>query len=148
MSSYRQLLYHIVFRTKDNLHSINQEFAGQLYSYINGIVRNKNCHLYRVNGMEDHLHLLTDVHPSLALADFMRELKVATSMWMKSNGLFPAFTGWADGYGAFTCSYLDAGRVIEYIKSQQEHHSKVAFEEEYRKLLMESGIKIDDRYFP
>ncbi len=148
MSSYRQLLYHLVFRTKDSLPSINQEFAGQLYSYINGIVRNKNSHLYRINGTENHLHLLTDVHPSLALADFMRELKVATSMWMKGNGLFPAFNGWSDGYGAFTCSYLDAGQVIEYIKSQQEHHKKQKFEEEYRKLVMESGIRIDERYFP
>jgi hypothetical protein len=78
----------------------------------------------------------------------MREVKVASSVWMKNSGLFPSFNGWADGYGAFTCSHMDAGRLIEYIKSQQEHHRKVTFEEEYRKLLLESGVKIDDRYFP
>jgi REP element-mobilizing transposase RayT len=148
MSSYRQLLYHLVFRTKDSLPAIKQENVGQLYAYINGITRNKNSHLYRINGTEDHLHLLTDLHPSLALADFMREVKVASSVWMKNSGLFPSFNGWADGYGAFTCSFMDVGRLIEYIKSQQEHHSKVAFEEEYRKLLLESGVVIDDRYFP
>jgi putative transposase len=148
MSSYRQLLYHLVFRTKDSLPVIKQENVGQLYAYINGITRNKNSHPYRINGTEDHLHLLTDIHPSIALADFMREVKVASSVWMKNSGLFPSFNGWADGYGAFTCSYMDAGRLIEYIKSQQEHHKKQKFEEEYRKLLLESGVKIDDRYFP
>ena len=148
MSSYRQLLYHLVFRTKDSRPTINQDHTGQLYAYITGIIKNKNSHLYRINGVENHLHILTDLHPYIALADFMRELKVSTSMWKKSGELFPSFNGWADGYGSFTCSYMDMGRLIDYIKSQQEHHTKKTFDEEYRNLLMESGIKIDERYFP
>jgi putative transposase len=148
MSSYRQLLYHLVFRTKDSLPSINQEHVTHLYSYITGIVKNKNCHLYRINGVENHLHILTDLHPSIALADFMRELKVASSVWMKNMVYFPSFDGWAEGYGSFTCSYMDMGRLIDYIKNQQEHHRKKTFEEEYRMLLMESGITPDERYFP
>jgi putative transposase len=148
MSSYRQLLYHLVFRTKESLPTIRQDNVNQLYAYITGIIKNKNSHLYRINGVENHLHILTDLHPSIALADFMRELKVATSMWMKDNPLFPKFDGWAEGYGSFTCSYIDMGGLIEYIKNQQEHHRKKTFDEEYRRLLLESGIKIDEKYFP
>ena len=148
MSSYRQLLYHIVFRTKSSMPSINQEHVDQLYSYITGIIKNKNSHLYRINGTENHLHILTDLHSSYALADFVRELKVSTSVWMKESGLFPGFDGWADGYGSFTFSYMDLGDLIDYIKTQQEHHKKRTFEEEYRSLLLESGIKIDERFFP
>jgi len=148
MSSYRQLLYHLIFRTKDSLPTIKQDNVSQLYAYITGIIRNKNCFLYRINGVENHLHILTDLHPSIALADFMREIKVSTSLWMKESNLFPAFTGWAEGYGSFTCSYIDMGRLIEYVKSQQEHHRKKTFEEEYKTLLLESGIRIDERYFP
>ncbi|MBG0858958.1 MAG: transposase [Bacteroidales bacterium] len=148
MSSYRQLLYHLVFRTKDSQPTIIQEHADQLYAYITGIIKNKNSHLYRINGVENHLHILTDLHPAIALADFVREIKVSTSMWMKSGELFPSFKGWAEGYGSFTCSYRDVGRLIDYIKGQQEHHRKKTFEEEYRSLLMESGIRIDERFFP
>jgi putative transposase len=148
MSSYRQLLYHLVFRTKDSLLTIKPDHADHLYEYITGIIRNKNCHLYRINGVENHLHVLTDLHPSLALSDFMREIKVSSSVWMKSNGYFPTFNGWADGYGAFTCSFMDIVRLIDYIKNQQEHHRKKSFNEEYRNLLLESGIHIDERYFP
>ncbi len=104
--------------------------------------------MYRINGVENHLHILTDIHPSIALADFMRDIKVSTSMWMKESGLFPTFNGWAEGYGAFTYSYMDLGRLVEYVKNQKEHHKKRTFEEEYRMLLMEFGIKIDERYFP
>jgi putative transposase len=148
MSSYRQLLYHLVFRTKDSLPTIKQDNAGQLYSYIIGIVKNKNSHLYRINGVENHLHILSDIHPSVSLADLMKVVKVSTSVWMKESNLFPAFNGWSDGYAAFTCSYMDIERLIDYIKNQQEHHKKRSFEEEYRILLMESGVKIDERYFP
>ena len=148
MSSYRQLLYHIVFRTKNSISSINPEYADQLFSYITGIIKNKNSHLYRINGTGNHLHILTGLHPSYALSDFMRELKVSTSVWMKESGLFPRFNGWADGYGSFTCSYMDLGDLIDYIRNQPEHHRRKSFEEEYRNLIIQSGIKIDERYFP
>lgn len=78
----------------------------------------------------------------------MRELKVATSMWMKNSGYFPGYVGWAEGYGAFTCAYMEIGRLSEYIKNQKEHHTKRTFEEEYRNLLIESGVNIDEKYFP
>ena len=148
MSSYRQLLYHIVFRTKDSLPTIKQEHAGLLYAYITGIIKHKNCHLYRINGVENHVHILTYFHPSISLADFLREIKVSSSLWIKSGGLFPAFNGWSEGYGSFTCSFIDIGRLIEYIKNQQEHHREKTFEEEYKTILMEAGIKPDERFFP
>ncbi|MCX6254895.1 MAG: transposase [Bacteroidia bacterium] len=148
MSSYRQLLYHLVFRTKDSLSTIKQDHVDQLYAYISGIIKHKNSHLYQINGIENHLHILTDLHPSIALADFMREVKVSSSLWMKSSDLFPAFNGWAEGYGSFTCSYMDIGRLIDYIKNQKEHHREKTFEEEYRILLLESGIKLDEKFFP
>jgi putative transposase len=148
MSSYRQLLYHLVFRTKESLPTIKQDHVNELYAYITGIIKHKNSHLYRINGVENHLHILTDLHPSIAPADFMREVKVSSSLWMKSCGLFPAFNGWAVGYGSFTCSYRDMGRLIDYVKNQQEHHRRMTFEEEYRFLLQEYGVKIDERFFP
>jgi len=148
MSSYRQHLYHIVFRTKDSDPTVDQNYSDQLYAYITGIIKNKMSHLYRINGVENHLHILTDIHPSLAPADFVKEIKANSSLWMKKSGLFPLFKGWAEGYGSFTCSFRDKDKLIEYIKGQQEHHQIRTFEEEYRILLKEAGIEIDERYFP
>jgi putative transposase len=147
MSSYRQLIYHIVFRTKDSRPTIKQENAEQLYAYITGIIKNKNSHLYRINGVTNHLHICTDIHPSVALADFVKDIKVYSSLWMKSSNLFPDFYGWADGYAGFTCSYMDLLNVIDYIKKQKEHHETKSFEVEYKRLIAESGIDIDERYF-
>ena len=148
MSSYRQHLYHIVFRTKDSLPTIRQDHVNDLYAYITGIIKHKNSHLYRINGVENHLHILTDMNPSIAPIDFVKDIKVSTSIWMKRSNLFPVFKGWAVGYGSFTCSYMDIDRLIDYIKNQQEHHKKISFEEEYRKLLLEYGITPDEKFFP
>jgi putative transposase len=145
MSSYRQLLYHLVFRTKEDKKVLTKDNSPELYAYIGGIIRNKNSHLYQINGIEN---ILTDLHPSIALADFMREIKGSSSFWINNIKQFPLFDGWAEGYGSFTCSYLDVARLIDYIINQKEHHRKKTFEEEYRYLLIESGIKIDERYFP
>jgi REP element-mobilizing transposase RayT len=96
--------------------------------------------------MEDHLHILSDLHPSIALADYMRDMKTASSLWLKQSGKFPHFTGWADGYAALTYAWKDKERVVNYIKTQQEHHRKESFEEEYKRLLVEHGIEYDPRY--
>ena len=148
MSSYRQHLYHIVFRTKESLPTIKQDHVNDLYAYITGIIKHKNSHLYRLNGVENHLHILTDINASIAPSDFIKDIKVSTSIWMKSNNFFPAFKGWAVGSGSFTCSYMDINRLINYIKDQQEHHKKISFEDEYRKLLFDYGITPDEKYFP
>lgn len=148
MSSYRQILYHLVFRTKESNKTINQEHARELYAYIMGFIKNKKGFLYRINGMEEHIHIICDLHPSIALADFMRDMKSASSRWMKETLKFPKFLGWADGYAAFTYAWMDKDMIVNYIKNQQEHHKKETFEEELKRLLKEFGVEYDEKFFP
>jgi putative transposase len=148
MSSYRQILYHLVFRTKCSRRSLVPEHSRELYAYIMGVIKGNGCFLYRINGMEDHLHILCDLHPSVALADLVRDVKVSSSGWMKESGKFPGFTGWSSGYAALTYAWRDQGMIANYIKNQQEHHRKKTYEAELRKLLKEQGVKIDEKYFP
>lgn len=147
MSSYRQIIYQIIFRTRHSQKTLKLEHNKRLLKYIRGIIKNKNCHLYRINGMEEHIHILTDLHAGIALADFIRDIKTASSIWLKDSDYFPNFIGWADGYAALTYSYWDKDKLINYIKNQQEHHNTETFEDEYRRLLEEHNIKIDERYF-
>ena len=147
MSSYRQIIYQIIFRTKLSQKTLKLEQNERLFKYIWGIIKNKNCHLYRINGMEEHIHILTDLHPNIALADFIRDIKTASSIWLKNSDYFPYFIGWSDGYAALTYSYWDKNKLIDYVKNQQEHHRKETFEQEFRRLLEEHQIEIDERYF-
>lgn len=140
MSSYLQLYYHIVFGTKSHIPSIANIHCELLYKYIWGIIITKKCKLYRINGSTDHIHLLVDIHPSIALSKFVKDIKVSTSIWLKEQHEFKQFKGWSEGYGAFTISHSDKDSVIEYIKNQKEHHRKISYQDEYKSLLNEFGI--------
>ncbi|MCO5242105.1 MAG: IS200/IS605 family transposase [Chitinophagaceae bacterium] len=144
--SYRQIFYHLIFGTKHRKATIAEENCEQLYKYIWGVVRNKRCKLYRINGAEDHIHILSDLHPSISLANYIKDIKIASNGWMKENGLFPGFEEWQDGYGAFTCSIKEKDTIINYIKNQKEHHKKETFRDEFRRLLMENDIEFNEKY--
>ncbi|MBS1759367.1 MAG: IS200/IS605 family transposase [Bacteroidetes bacterium] len=144
--SYRQIFYQIVFGTKYRKMTIAEQHCEQLYKYIWGIVKNKKCHLYRINGVEGHIHIFSDLHPSISLADYVKDIKVASSVWMKSNGLFPDFEGWQDSYGAFTYSVKEKDNVINYVKNQKEHHKKETFQNEFKRLLTENDIEFNEKY--
>lgn len=118
----------------------------RLYSYIAGLLKNKGCHLYRINGVEDHIHIATHLHPSVALAKLIKDIKLSTSEFIKDNNIFPDFSGWQTGYGAFTYSISAKDTLIKYIMNQKEHHRKITFKEEYIKLLQENNIDFDERY--
>lgn len=144
--AYRQIFYQIVFGTKYRKPTINKEFDTELYKYIYGIIKNKKCKLYRINGIEDHIHIMSDLHPTICLSDYVKDIKVASSIWMKESGKFPAFEGWQDKYGAFTYSVREKDMIINYIKNQKEHHKKENFYEEFKRLLIENDIEFDEKY--
>ena len=145
--SYTRLLYHIVFRTKNGKNTIPEQYSAELYGYIMGIINNKKSKLYRIGGMPNHIHILVDIHPAFALSDFMKELKEYSSKWMKSNPNFTDFESWAVSFAAFSYNIKDKQIIINYIKNQKEHHKVVSFEDEYRQLLIDNGIEIDERFF-
>ena len=146
MNTYTQILYQIVFSTKYREQTLIQKDRPQLFKYITGLLKEKNCHLYRINGVEDHLHLLTHLHPSLSLSGLIKDIKLATTDKIKKSSLFPGFGGWQDGYGAFTYSIKEKSRLIEYIKNQEAHHQVKTFIEEFRELLEEHEVEFDERY--
>lgn len=146
MSTYTQILYQFVFSTKNRIPSLIESNRTELYKYIWGVLDQKNCHLYRIGGVSDHVHIVTHVHPTIAPANLIKDIKLASSSFIKNNGLFPGFEAWQDGYGAFTYSFNDKDRLIEYVKNQEEHHAKKTYSDELIELLREHHIDFDDKY--
>lgn len=146
MSTYTQILYQIVFGTKYREKVLLKDGRDELFKYITGLIKNKNCHLYIINGVEDHIHIVTHLHPTVSLSSLVKDIKLASSIYIKENNLFKDFINWQEGYGAFTYSIKEKDRLIEYVKNQVEHHRKKSFREEYVKLLGEHGIEFDEKY--
>jgi REP element-mobilizing transposase RayT len=146
MSTYTQSLYQIVFSTKHRERTLIRDHRPELFKYIWGILKNKRCHLYRINGVEDHLHIVSHLHPSVALASLVRDIKVASSGFIKKQGLFPGFKAWQNGYSAFTYSIQAKDALIEYVKNQEQHHRMLSYRDELVQLLREHEIEFDEKY--
>lgn len=146
MNSYRQSLYHIVFCTYRRKNTLPELHHEELYKYIWGVIKNRKSVLYRINGTENHIHLFCDLHSSIGLADFIKEIKTGANIWIKQTGKFPDFESWAEGYCALSYNKKDKDMIVNYIKNQKEHHKKTTFEDELRSLLIDHGIEFDEKY--
>lgn len=146
MSTYTQILYQIVFSTKHRKPTLLKANRRRLYQCIYGVLKNNNCHVYRINGVEDHLHIITHLHPSVALASLIKDIKLGSTDFIKSKQLFPKFGGWQRGYGAFTYKIEARHQLIEYVKNQESHHVDITYKEELRGLLLEHGVAFEERY--
>jgi len=147
MSTYTQIIYQIVFSTKNRERTLTDENRNELFRYISGIIKNQKCHLYQIGGISDHIHIVTHLHPSIALASLVKDIKLASSKQIKSTGWFNHFNGWQDGYGAFTYSFKEKDRLIEYVKNQEAHHARKNYKEELLEILTEHGVEFDEKYF-
>jgi putative transposase len=144
--SYTNLLYHIVFSTKDRQPLITPAYETQLYDYIGGIVRSVGGISLALNGTEDHIHLLAKLPPDRALSDVLRDLKANATGWM--HDVFPSLQdfSWQRGYGAFTVSQSNVAEVQTYIARQKQHHRKTSFREEFIQFLQANGIEHNQRF--
>jgi REP element-mobilizing transposase RayT len=144
--SYTNLLYHIVFSTKERQPIITADYQPRLYDYIGGIVRNLGGISLGINGMEDHVHVLAKLRPDKALSDVLRDLKSNASGWM--HEVFPELKdfAWQNGYGAFTVNASQVASVQDYIARQAEHHQSRTFKSEFIALLRKNDVEFDERY--
>jgi REP element-mobilizing transposase RayT len=144
--SYTNLLYHVVFSTKDRRKLITPDVEPRLYDYIGGTVRRLGGISLELNGTTDHIHLLAKLRPDSPLSDVLRDLKANASGWM--HQVFPALKdfSWQRGYSAFTVSQSNVEQVRLYIARQKEHHVRVSFRDEFIQFLEANGIEYDPRY--
>ena len=142
--SYTNLLYHIVYATKSRKPLITSELKSRLHGYLGGIVGGLGCVPIEINGMQEHVHLLVRLRPTIAVSDFLSKLKSLSSLWAKrqTKGRF----AWQAKYGAFTVSESQVGKVRKYIREQEKHHRTMSFEEEFETLLKGNRIDFDEKY--
>lgn len=118
----------------------------RLYEYIGGIIRGLGGILLKINGVEDHVHVLLKLRPDRAVSDVLRDLKANSSGWM--HGVFPDAKdfSWQNGYAAFTVSSSQVDKVANYIARQKQHHRKESFERELVSMLQKNDIEFEMKY--
>jgi REP-associated tyrosine transposase len=144
--AYCNLLYHLVFSTKDRRPLIDPKIKPRLREYVRGIVREEEGELLEFGGVADHVHLLVRLPSTRAVADALRMIKANSSKWVNEIVRHGPRFAWQEGYAAFTVSQSQVPRLLTYIGGQEKHHRKVDFRSELVALLRRNGVAFEDRF--
>jgi REP element-mobilizing transposase RayT len=144
--TYTNLLYHIVFSTKERRRLIIPTIEDELHKYMGGIVRNLEGDLLEADGDADHIHLLVILKPKFALSDVVRDIKANSSGWLNDRNRSLYKFAWQDGFAAFTVSESQVLRVSSYIRNQKNRHRRMDFKSELITLLRKNRVQFDERY--
>jgi putative transposase len=140
------LHYHIVFSTKGRRALLKSTIKNRTWAYLSAIVRDHGGAPHQVGGTDNHVHVLAEIPPKLAVSEMLRRLKGGSSKWMHET--FPDLRGfgWQDGFAAFGVSKSNVEDVVTYIRNQEMHHHKCSFEDELKMLLEKHGVSYDEKY--
>lgn len=105
------LRVHCIFSTKHRRPTIPDNLQQRLFEYVGGIVRRLGMKAIAVGGIDDHLHVLLLLSPSVALATAVQKIKANSSRWLHE------ITGkpfqWQEGYAAYSVSISQTEPTVQ-----------------------------------
>jgi REP element-mobilizing transposase RayT len=145
-NTYTKIYLQLIFSPSGHENVIPVKHKEELQMYTTGIIQNRRHKLLAINYMPDHVHIFIGYQPSQPLPDLLRDIKANTSKFINDRKWLPGRFKWQEGYGAFSYGYSQIDDVIQYINTQEMHHKKATFKEEYLKLLEKFDVEYDSEY--
>ena len=137
---------HLVFSTKERVPFLRHKtIRDSLHPYLGKISKQLRCAPIITGGVEDHVHLLARFGRTITQAEWVKELKRVSNLWLKEQHSIQDFE-WQGGYADFSVSASNLETVKKYIANQQYHHRKMNFQDELRTLLRRHEVDWDERY--
>lgn len=145
--SLAQTYLHIVFSTKDRRPLLqDRSLREEAHRYLGGTCKNLDCPVLRVGGVADRMHILCRLGRTITVAHLVKELKRESSHRLKAKAAALADFYWQNGYGAFSVIPGHGEAVRAYVANQEDHHRRVTFQDEFRRLLTKYGLEWDERF--
>ena len=144
--SYSSNRVHLVFSTKNREKLLSEPLQQKLWPYMAGIARNHGFEAIKIGGVEDHVHSLLLIPPTISLAKAIQTFKACSSKWINERHVACRGFSWQEGYGAFSVSASHTEVIIDYIENQARHHAKRSYEDEFVELLRRHGVAYDPAY--
>jgi putative transposase len=144
--SLSNVLIHTVFSTKDRMPHIIPALQHEMHAYLAKICQSLGCFVFKIGGVEDHVHLFTTLPRTLSQSSFVEELKTSSSKWFKGKHPDLKTFSWQRGYGIFSISPAHIDALNHYIANQKEHHEKADFKMEFLKLLKKNNLPYNEEH--
>ena len=145
-NTYTQLYIHIIFAVQGRQNLIKKEFREELHRYITAVVQNDKHKMLAIFCMPDHVHMFVGLNPAISISNLVQDVKRAATNFINEKKIMNTHFNWQKGFGAFSFSKKQMPIVINYILSQEEHHKKKSFREEYLEFLKIFGVEYNEQY--
>ncbi|WP_347051236.1 IS200/IS605 family transposase [Flavobacterium olei] len=145
-NTYHQIYLQIVFAVKYRTALLEDSWKSKLFAVIGNLINENNAKTIIVNGVEDHVHCLITIKPTICISDLMKVVKAKSSKYINDNQLTQSKFSWQVGYGVFSYSQSQIDSVYKYINNQKEHHKKESFNKEYLNFLNKFNVQYDEKY--
>ena len=145
-NTYSQIYIHLVFAVKYREGVIASSWQQELYAYMIGLVEARGHKVYAIGGIKDHVHLLVSMSPNQSISDMVRDVKRASTNWIKERHYVRGNFAWQEGFGAFSYGKSQVDSVVKYIQNQKQHHIGKTMREEYIDFLNVFNVRYDERY--
>ena len=145
-NTYTQCYFHLVFAVKNRDALVRKEWKNEMEMYITGIIQNHQHKMLAIGSMPDHIHILIGYNVNHLIPDLVEEIKTSSNNWIKGKKLSKFKFQWQIGYGAFTHSHSQIDKVIKYVLSQETHHKKKSFKDEYLEMLEKNEVVYTNEY--
>lgn len=142
--SYSRCWIHMIWETLRREPMLDKHAAVKASGNLSDYSKEKGIYM-KINYFNaDHTHALIDLPTNLTIEQVIQLFKGSSSHWINQNHLVKGRFAWGRGYGAFSVSHSDVGKVANYIARQEEHHRKRTFAEEYAMFIERYGLEWRD----
>jgi len=145
-NTYHQVYIQVVFAVKYRKAILHTDWRNEVFAVIGNLINKTGCKAIIVNGVEDHVHCLLGLKPTVSISELMKTVKAKSSKYINDKRFLLNRFEWQEGYGAFSYSQSQIKEVYNYIAKQEEHHKKESFKEEYLNFLEKFEIPYEDCY--
>ena len=145
-NTYHQIYIQVVFAVKYRNAVIEESWKSKLLGVIGNLINENGGKTIIVNGVEDHLHCLLAIKPTISVSELMKNVKAKSSKYINDNQLTKSKFSWQVGYGVFSYSQSQINSVYKYIENQKEHHKKQNFNDEFLNFLNKFNVDYDEKF--
>ena len=141
---FARVWIHLIWSTKNREKIISSELKPKLIEHIKDNSKEKSIWLDSINCVDDHIHLLISLGAEQSISKVIMLLKGESSHWINKNSMLNKKFEWQEEYIAVSVSESIIDKVRTYIRTQEEHHKKKSFAEEYNEFMRKYGVCILD----
>lgn len=130
MTALQSNLVHCVIAVKSESPQIPHQALHELHSFLADVAEDMGAAQLAAGGVQDHVHLLLSLPPTLALSDLIAELKRVSRCWLSNSFADCQRFEWDDDHTAFSVGMSQIRETSAYIERQLECHRKIDFRQE------------------